>query len=56
MIMNIIEQMGQVTKFSHCEKLNILSIVRVSMLSFKLILNEYISVIYKSIEILQYFR
>ena len=38
------------------ENLNILSIVRVSMLSFKLILNEYISIIYKSIEILQYFR
>ena len=55
-IMNIFWQMGQVTKFSYWENLNILSIVRFRMLNTNLILYEYISVIYKSIDILQYYR
>ena len=54
--MNIFGQMGQVTKFSYWENLNILSIVRFRMLNTNLILYEYISVIYKSIDILQYYR
>ena len=36
--------------------MNILSIGAFRMLSFNLILNEYISVIYNSIDILKYFR
>ena len=46
----------QVTKFSYWENLNIIRIVRFRMLSINLILNEYVSVIYKSIDILQYYR
>ena len=54
--MNIFEQMGQVTKFSYWENLNISSIVHFRMLSINLILNAYISIIYKSIDILQNYQ